>query len=109
MLRRFFRGRRETVEIDDAGVKRVLGNGQVEAVTWDALTEVSIVTTAGGPFEEDVFFLLRAGDAGCAVPQSQATGDFVSRLQALPGFDNQAMIDAMGTATDARFVCWTRD
>ena len=108
---RWLRSRRgaESVEITAEGVTRRLGDGRVEAVTWDALTEVRIVTTTGGPFAEDLFFVLEAGGSGCVVPQSHASTEFVSRLQSLPGFDNEQMIEAMSSTADAEFVCWRRD
>lgn len=53
-----------------------------------ALTEVMVVTTAQGPFEEDVFFVLTAVGAGLTVPQAMATDAFLSRLPTLPGFGN---------------------
>ena len=107
MVRRLFRRRGgESITITDEGVTRVLSDGGVETVRWDALTEVRILTTSAGPFEEDVLFVLEAGASGCVVPQSHASEDFVSRLLSLPGFDHEQMIEAMSTATDAEFVCW---
>ncbi len=109
MLRKLFgRGRDESIEITDEGVTRTLADGQVEAVAWDAMTEVRIVTNSRGPFADDLFFVLEAGDARCVVPQSHASEELVSRLQSLPRFDNDQMIEAMGSTTDAEFVCWTR-
>jgi hypothetical protein len=43
------------------------------------------------------------------VPQGHAPEEFVKRLQSLPGFDNEQMIQAMGSATEAQFICWRRD
>jgi hypothetical protein len=94
--------------IDAAGVRRDLGE-QVEAVRWDALAEVWIVTTADGPFAEDVFFVLRgAGETGVVVPQGLAVEhNLLGELQArLPDLNNEAIIRAMGCADDARFVIW---
>jgi hypothetical protein len=54
-----------------------------------------------------VFFLLTGRDgSGCAVPHGEAVGqDLLRWLQALPGFDNQKVCEAMGCAEDALFVC----
>src|SRR5262249_33350686 len=78
--------------------------------TWDALEEVSVLTTAEGPFAEDVFFVLAGGGgSGCVVPQgAPESGELLERLQRLPGFDNEAFIRAMSSAEDARFLCWRR-
>ena len=107
VFRRLRGGRgRERIEIDDQGVRRTLANGEVESVAWDALTEVRILTTSAGPWADDVFFVLAAGESGCVVPQSSVTEAMLSRLQSLPGFDNEAMIEAMGSTSEAEFVCW---
>ena len=98
------------VTFDDTGVRRVSPEGGVEEVRWDDLAEVRIVTTSDGPIAEDVFWLLvGAGGHGVAVPSSSATDDLLDRLQALPGFDNEQMILAMGSTDEAQFICWQRD
>jgi hypothetical protein len=50
------------------------------------------------------------GKSGCAIPQfSEGFQSLLVRLQKLPGFDNDAVIKAMSTTSDGRFVCWKRD
>jgi hypothetical protein len=99
-----------TVQIDVHGVRRTLGGGKVEQVAWRDLVEVQIVTTDGGPFVDDVFYLLVGADnTGCVVAQEDPmSGALLRRLQALPGFDNGKVIEAMGCAENARFVCWKK-
>ena len=84
-------------------------DGAVERVGWADLETVEIVTTSDGPFAPDVFWVLYGRDGGCAVPQG-ATGDgmLLERLQALPGFDNDAVIEAMSSTSNRRFLCWQR-
>jgi hypothetical protein len=98
------------VVVDQDGVRRRLPDGREETVRWDVLAEVAICTTPDGPWEVDVFFLLTGRDGGgCAVPHGEAVDrDLLRWLQALPGFDNQQVIEAMGRAEDAVFVCWRR-
>ena len=43
------------VIVDSNGVRRSLGDGQEEAITWASLDAVVIVTTDQGPYLEDVF------------------------------------------------------
>ena len=77
-------------------------------VRWEALTEVSLRNTARGPFEEDVFFVFTYDDG---VPTAIGLGDsdyLLPRLQALPGFDNEAFIRAMAVSTDGTSVLWRR-
>ncbi|RZS34068.1 hypothetical protein EV193_110218 [Herbihabitans rhizosphaerae] len=97
--------------VDDVGVKRTLADGNEESVAWDELAEVAIRTTPDGPWDEDVFFLLiRTGGGGCAVPAGHPAADkLMSRLQTLPGFDNDAFVEAMTTTADGLFVCWQRE
>ena len=84
-------------------------DGTVERVGWDDLQKVEVVTTGDGPFAPDVFWVLHGRNGGCAIPQG-ATGDrhVLERLQALPGFDNEAVIAAMSSTSARRFLCWER-
>lgn len=78
------------------------------SVKWEGLREVSIVTTAGGPFEDDVLFVLIGEGGTCIVPHSDpGCASLLERLQRLPGFDNEALIEAMGSPQAGRFVCWS--
>jgi hypothetical protein len=113
-LRLFRRKKPKTpdrVTFTDEAVTRVRPDGVEEVIRWDDLHEVGILTTDKGPWQEDVFFLLIASDgkSGCAVPQSSdGSKQLLKRLQQLPGFDNEAVIKAMGSTSNAKFVCWKR-
>jgi hypothetical protein len=77
-------------------------------VRWDAVTEISVRTTARGPSEQDVFFVFTYDDDD---PLAIGLGDseeLLSRLQAMPGFDNEAFIRAMATSEDGSSVLWRR-
>ena len=80
------------------------------SMRWDEVEEVGILTNSLGPLVADVFFVLKGPSFDMAVPQG-ATGDdkLVERLQELPGFDNQALIEAMCCTDDRVFKCWSRD
>jgi hypothetical protein len=97
------------VHLSDSEVVCERPDGKVERVGWADLQKVEVVTTRDGPFAPDVFWVLQGTDGGCAVPQG-ATGDsqLLERLQALPGFDNHAFIEAMSSTSDRRFLCWQR-
>jgi hypothetical protein len=98
------------ITVDEDGVRRRLADGSEESVSWAQLKEVAIRTTPEGPWQEDVFFLLIGeGGGGCAVPAGHpAADDLMGRLQSLPGFDNEAFIEAMTTTEDGLFVVWQR-
>lgn len=72
------------------------------------LASVRIVTTAEGPFVPDVFWVLepRKG-APLVVPQEAPEFDrLLARLQALPEFDNEAILRAMCCTEVGAFICW---
>jgi hypothetical protein len=98
------------VAIDERGVTCRRPDGKKEEVTWDELTSVEIVTTDGGPFVEDVFWVLHGADRGCVVPQeAEGCKELLERLQKLPGFNNQAVINAMGCTSNAHLLAWQRE
>lgn len=95
----------------DEGVTRFRGDGAQEAVRWDELVEVGIVTTDDGPWSEDFLWVLISQNkkSGCAVGQETAGADkLLEALQKLPGFDNGAVIKAVGSTSKAKFVCWRK-
>ncbi|MFH1981940.1 MAG: hypothetical protein ABIL58_08845 [Pseudomonadota bacterium] len=101
----------DRVIYNDLSVTRIRPDGAEETIRWDELHEVGILTTDEGPTQEDVFFFLIAADgkSGCVVPQfSHGCDQLLERLQQLPGFDNQVVIEAMGSTGNAKFVCWRR-
>jgi len=101
-----------SLTVDDWGVRRKLGAGKEakeEALAWEKIAEVSIITTSDGPFAEDVFFALRGSDGtGVLVAQSLAVEHgMLKQLQTrLPDLDNEAIVRAMGSTTEARFILW---
>ena len=109
----FFRRRRkpERVVITESAVTRTRPDGVEESIKLCDLSEVGILTTDEGPWQEDVYFLLigSKGKSGCVVSQSAEGFDkLFSYLQKLPDFNNEAVIKAMGSTTNAKFVCWKR-
>jgi hypothetical protein len=98
-----------TVELSDASVSCTSPSGYVESVDWDDLRRVEIVTTDEGPFLPNVFWVLHGSERGCVVPQG-ATGEraLLERLQKLPGFRNEAVIEAVPSTVNCRFLCWER-
>jgi hypothetical protein len=101
---------RAVAAFDEVGVTCRWPDGPVQSVTWDDLDAVEIRTTDWGPFVEDVYLMLHAGDDGCVVPQeSEGFDPLLRRLQSLPGFDNGAICSAMKCTDNAVFPCWRRD
>jgi len=99
-----------SVWFDDVGVHRRLSDGAMEEVAWANLVRVEILTTDEGPAVDDLFWVLHgANGTGCVVPSEAVPGDaLLVRLQALPGFDNEAVIRAMSETGNARFLAWEK-
>ena len=97
------------VTVTDEGVSCSRPSGLVEAVEWDDLKEVSIVTNDEGPYAIDVMWLLVGDRGGCVVPQG-ATGEdeLLKKLQNLEGFNNEAVIEAASSVANRKFVCWQK-
>jgi hypothetical protein len=97
------------VQLSETGVSSTNPNGRIDTVEWHDLNSVEIVTTDKGPFFPDVFWLLNGSRTKCVIPQG-ATGEteLLNRLQKLPGFRNEALIKAMQSTDNARFLCWQR-
>ena len=95
--------------MDEDGVKQLEGDRVVDEVEWSQLIEVAIRTTPEGPWAEDFFWLLeKSGGGGLVVPQSAATElGLLQRLQRLPSFDNEKVIQATGSVNDETFICWS--
>jgi hypothetical protein len=81
----------------------------VETLALEQLAEVDLITNDSGPFGSDIWWLLlgRAENTGCSFPCGASGEKAVLELvQALPGFNNEVFIQAMGSTSNARFTCW---
>ncbi len=82
--------------------------GAQDGVRWDALVEVTLMTTSRGPFEEDVFVVLAYDDGNNDTISLGEAEDLLPRLQELPGFDNESFIRAMGVSDESICSLWRR-
>jgi hypothetical protein len=101
---------KETVQVDDDGVIVQTAKG-LESLHWPELRRIRIVTTASGPWSEDVFFVLEASNGkGCVVPHDAAVRTkLLEEIQArLTGLDDTKVIEAMGSTSDATFTVWEK-
>lgn len=101
------------VGVDDAGVRVHRADGRAENLAWADLGSVSIVTNDDGPFANDLFWILQSRDHSISVvvPMGAAgEKELLGAMQErLPGFDNMAVVDAMGSTGNASFVVWDAD
>jgi hypothetical protein len=96
------------IALSDSGVTYHQPNGEARMVRWDELIAVLIETTDQGPFVEDVWWILIDHSGHCIIPQDVGGEPLLLRLQALPGFDNDAVIAAMSSVENKLLVCWQR-
>lgn len=100
------------LEVTATGITIHRPGGGTESVLFADLEAVIIETNDTGPLGNDVWWILAGRDlkSGCVFPMgSSGEGDALARLQKLPGFDNRAVIRAMGSCTCQKFLCWHRD
>lgn len=99
-----------TVVVTDETVSYEDPDGTIESIGWNELRRVEVVTTDQGPFLPDSFWVLTGSETQCTIAQG-AKGEnlLLDRLQSLSGFDNEGLISAMGSTTNARFLCWDKD
>jgi len=97
------------VSVDGSGVNYKPFMGRSIIIRWADLSEVSIETTDKGPYAEDFFAVLKAPGVTVRIPQEvQGFDALLVRLQKLPRFNNEAVIEAMGSAQNATFPCWKK-
>jgi hypothetical protein len=78
------------VVFDETEIRSHLKTGERSTVKWSELREVGILTTAYGPFTDDLFWILVGDNSSCVVPSEAAGCDkLLSRLQSLPNFDHK--------------------
>lgn len=92
------------------GIIEVSRGKETKKIQVKDLTEVKVITTDKGPMVDDVFWLLttKNGTRFLVSNFGEQIEDMMAELQKLPGFDNEKTIKAMGTATNAEFVLWTK-
>jgi hypothetical protein len=98
------------VRYDDKTITVRRADGTQEQINWSDLAAVSIVTTDAGPFAADLFWVLtdRLGRRGATVPlDAEGEHELLKAMQGrLHGFDNMAVVEAMGSVANASFVVW---
>lgn len=81
-----------------------------ESIQWNSLVGVAVETTDQGPFVEDVYWHIASKEKVITYP-SEATGvgDLLKRLQELPTFNNERLIEAMSCAENQTFILWDHE
>jgi hypothetical protein len=81
-----------------------------ESIKWDAIIGIAIETNDQGPFVEDVYWLLASEEKVIKYP-SEATGseEMLKRLQEIPTFNNESLIEAMTCTDNKTFILWDHE
>ncbi len=81
-----------------------------QSVAWSELIGVAVETTDEGPFVEDVWWHLAAKNGVVTYP-SEATGagELLERLQNIPTFNNERLIQAMVSTSNQTFILWDHE
>ncbi len=100
---------RYVVKTSPEAVVVICPDGQECEIRLDQLESVRIVTTEQGPWLCDFWYLLTDGYVQCSVPLGATGGQaLLHRLQALPGWDTELPIEALGSTINNEFLCWHR-
>ncbi len=100
----------ESVRVDAERVVHVRADGSEVSIPWNDINAVLLETIDAGPAEDDLFWILETATVRYAVAsETPGVEDLMRTLQDLPGFDNEAVIDASTSLEPGRFVCWRRD
>ena len=117
LINRFLRRRSQrrkpahavTVTVEDEHFTVVEGKTCV-SVHWGDITRITAITTNDGPWLDDLFYHVVYAGGDLTLP-SEANGvaAFVDKLRTLPGFDNEALGRANGSAQNNSFVVVLRN
>lgn len=99
----------EEVQVTQTEVILRYKNERVETYQLEDLSRASIITTADGPFRDDVFWLLLFKTI-VMIPQGVPGEDrLLGRLQELEGFNNEAVIEAMASTEANAFHVYGKE
>ncbi len=81
-----------------------------QSAAWSELIGVAVETTDQGPFVEDVWWHLATKEGVVTYP-SEATGagELLKRLQDIPTFNNERLIQAMSSTSNQTFILWDHE
>jgi len=99
------------LSVDQEHIELTAQDGTFTRLEKSALRGVIVETNDSGPWGADVWWLLFGVDDTVALAYPQgATGEqaVLDWLIALPGFDQEAMIRAMGSTRNAVFPVWRK-
>lgn len=94
--------------IDEEGIRRMYAHVQLDSIEWEDVVRVAVGSEDDGsiPVDDDFYFFLEGkSDRCCVVPNTYAV-ELLPRLQRLPGFDNEALVEGALGEDDEPTVIW---
>ena len=80
-----------------------------EELRWADIIAIDIITTDKGPFEPDVWLVMRSETLSCRIPQGAPNYDRVyDTVSAWPNFNFDNVIQAMMSTENATFELWRK-
>lgn len=98
------------VTTDGAGIQNAIPGGTVVSMEWREVETIAIETNDSGPWGADFWWVLEGGGRRFGFPLGASGYEAASRalMERYPDLDVEAMIEALGSASNRRFVCWQR-
>ena len=97
------------VSVTDKKIICKTDKGEVDEITWKELNKIEIHTNDGGPFIEDVYWILYGENTYLAIPQGAPnSSELTDKLFDLPNFDSREFYKAMSSTENAEFNVWKK-
>lgn len=76
-------------------------------MAWNELIGIAVETTDEGPFVKDVWWHLATKYGVLTYPsEAMGTGELLKRLQKIPTFNNERLIQAMSSTSNQTLILW---
>ncbi|MCL6267188.1 hypothetical protein [Flagellimonas myxillae] len=85
-------------------------DGNEHSIALRVIHQIIIETNDSGPWGTDIWWRILSDDGILSVPGG-ATGEMemLKNFQRFPNFDNEQLINAMGSTENAEFVVWKNE
>jgi hypothetical protein len=100
--------RQYSVDVTDDQIRFTAPDGSITWIERNALEKVGGLTTADGPWEPDMFWILSSASTLCVVPWGASNeAGLLGVLQSLPDFRNDLIVESPMLSEGGRLTCWT--
>lgn len=96
---------------DQQQISHFIAGEPAQILSWQELDKVELQITSQGPYLDDVFWCLgniRQDKTIVVSNNTQGMPELLTQLQALPGFDNYKLLQAMADTSDTRYRLWKK-